>query len=190
MAQPWTKGAVHVWVGVGGSHAAVYLGTGERAPRVSRRRRFAEVPNDLGGQEPFDWSYQGSSALVTVKLTRWNESTLLALEDVVGPTNGTDLAGSDAPGDIGALMVTEGLAVPLWIAYSYAPGGLAPQPAMAGLRTGWHMYAAWLEGPDDHEGGTDPASVMLIFRCARVYDPSTGAFKLYDRNMSGLPNPD
>lgn len=201
MAQPFTRGAVHIFVGATGSGPAgssgfgpvsptpIYLGTGERAPRVSIRKRFRDVQNDLGGDEPFDFSYQGRSAIVIVKLTRWNELVLQALETVVGVQPGLDAGGTDVAGDIGTLMITQGAAVPLWISYSYAPAGVAPQAAFSNLRNGWHFFAAWLEGPDDHEGGTDPATEALVFRCARVFNPLTGAFLLYDRNMAGLPAP-
>lgn len=186
MAQAYTRGSAHIWVGTGSGGTAQYLGTGERAPRVSIRKRFKDVPNDLAGETPYDYSYQGREGFVNVRLTRWNDPVLQAMENVIGVAGGVDAGGVDGIGNMGALMVTQGQAVPLWVMYSYAPAGVAPQAAFATMRNGWHFFAAFLEGPDEHEGGTDPATEGLVFHCVRLFNSATGAFSLFDRDMSGV----
>lgn len=198
MAQPYVGGAIHLFyafpsiVGVYGAGvgAPVYIGTGERAPRVSRRRSFRQLHNDLAGDEPFDWCYSGTSMLVTVRLTRWNEPVLQTLEDAPN-TPAAALAGQNAGtelvGDVGRLMVTENAAGQLYLVYDYGLVGRAPKLAFTagGMRPGWHFLAAFLE-QDEHDGGTDPNVKPITFRCARVYNPTTGAFVIYDWNIPNL----
>lgn len=200
MAQPYTGGAVLLYVAfpaqVGAGYLTqsygqpVFLGTGERAPRVSRRRAYRQLHNDLAGDEPFDFVYSGTSMLVTVRLTRWNELVLQTLEDApnipaaaIAPAN----AGTELLGDVGRMMVTEGAGAQLYVVYDYGASGRLPKPAMvAGLmRPGWHFFSAFLE-QDDHDGGTDPNVKPITFRCARVYNPVTGAFVIYDQTIPNL----
>lgn len=190
MAQPYSHGAVHLWVSIRFSNP-FYLGTCERAPRVSRTRKHRDLLNDLGGDEAFDAAYMGSGAFVTAKLTRWNERTLLMIENSAFPNTLLDVGGTDTIGEIGTLMVTEGQALQLWVQYSYAQGQLAPKaaynnPISGAMRAGYHFLNAFLDSPDDHDGGTDPATEAIVFRCMRGYNPTTGTLTLYDRDMSGI----
>lgn len=186
MATPYVHGAVGLFVQLQGMGNPGFLGTCERAPRRTRRRRWAEVRNDLAGEESYDVSYQGSACYVTAKLTRWNEAVLLALENAPAPAVGLDTAGVEPVGAIGTLMMTQGAGVQLWVVHDYGSQGRAPQVAFTGqnMRAGDHYYCAFLEGPDEQEGGTDPASEMLTFRCIRSYNATTGAFTLYDHNVT------
>lgn len=206
MAQPYSAGAQHIYVGVtqnyySGSNGQItwqtplYLGTGERAPRVSRRRAFRPVNNDLAGDEPFDWCMSGTNMLVTVRMTRWDENVLRLVEHAPNPGQGlvptAAVAGTEFLGDIGRLMVTEATAMGLWLRFAYGVQGVLAKAAFAGnatsgpMRNGWHFFAAFLE-QDDHDGGTDPNIKSLTFRCARVYNPSTGSFLIYDDDMTGV----
>ena len=193
MAQPFVHGPVHLYVGIGaggGAFAPAYLGTGERAPRYSLRRGWEKVMNDVAGVVlPFDYSYQGIEAFITVKLTRWNEGVLSTIQDTVGNGQGAAHPGLMNPGDIGSLVNTEGLGMPLWMHYSYGAGGLFAKAAYATMPPGYHFYSTFLEGPDDREGGTDPASTLLTFHAIRTYLPSAGAFLLFDSNMTGISLP-
>ena len=206
MAQVYIAGAIHVYIGVTQSYYSAgngtityttpaYLGTGERAPRVSRRRAFTPVDNDLSGREPFDWIFSGNSMLVTIRMTRWDENILRIIEHAPNPATGLvpngAVAGTEFLGDIGRLMVTEAVAINLWLRFAYGAQGVLPKAAFAGnplagpMRNGWHFYAAFLE-QDDHDGGTDPNIKSLTFRCARVYNPYTGNFGIYDDDMTGV----
>ena len=206
MAQEYNAGAIHVYIAVTSTYYSVgngtisyatpaYLGTGERAPRVSRRRAFTPVHNDLAGAEPFDYCFSGTNMLVTVRMTRWDENVLRIIEHAANPALGLvptgAVAGTEFLGDIGRLMVTEATAIQLWLRFAYGAQGVLPKPAFAGnaasgpMRNGWHFYAAFME-QDDHDGGTDPNVKSITFRCARVYDPFTGSFGIYDDDMSGI----
>lgn len=185
MPQPYTRGPVLIYAGVGGSSGPLYLGTGERAPRVSRLREFEPVMNDLAGTRvPFDMLAEGQQALITVKLTRWDDAVLQAVE---ARSSAAPAGGIAGPGSTGALMIAEGWAFPLWLLYSYGPQGPAAKAAMGTLRPGFHFFATWLEGPQDGEGGTDPATELLVFHAIEVY--TGGTMSLYDYNLAGLPAP-
>lgn len=191
MAHPYVRGPIHIFVGTGISATPTYLGTGERAPRQSIRREFSPLFNDIGGVSiPFDLSFQGIEAFVTVALTRWNESVLNQIQDVVGNAGGQVDPGTILDGETGTLMMTENVGQPLWLQYSYGPGQLAPHAAMADMPPGTRYLCAFLQGPDELEGGTDPARVMLTWHCLRKYDPSTRKMRLFDRTLAGLPLPD
>jgi len=191
MAHPFVHGPVHVFAALGPSSSATYLGTGERAPRVSIRREWEPLFNDIGGTRiPFDYAFQGEEAFVTIQLTRWNQSTLTALKDVIGNAQGRIVPGTTADGDIGSLMATENLGRTLWVQYAYGAGQLAPHAAMSDMVPGYRFPCAFLQGPDDSEGGTDPAKELVTFHAIRQYNPSTRKFTLFDYVLTGLPLPD
>jgi hypothetical protein len=193
---------VHIFVGVGGyvgsapamlAKSPAYLGTGERAPRPSFRPAFEPVMNDLTGSRiPYDWMFEGEEAIVTVRLTRWDEPTLAALQNRTGPAG--QPRGVNFANDVGTLMLTEGAAYPLWLLFPFGIPGIG-KPAMiaGGLPQGYHFYAAFLEGPDDRDSlGTNPATVDLTWHCGRVFS-SSGANNiprlgtvLFDHDMSAV----
>lgn len=206
MAQPYVSGPVHVFVGIGGyagSTSAMltknpaYLGTGERAPRPSFRPGFEPLMNDVTGTRiPYDWVFEGEEALVTVRLTRWDENVLFAMQNRVGAAG--QARGLNLANDIGTLMITEGAAFPLWLLFPFGVPGIG-KPAMigGGMPQGYHFYAAFLEGPDDMDQlGTNPRTVDLVWHCGRVFAPTgiqAGTTTiprlgngLYDHDMSAV----
>src|SRR5262245_7147495 len=95
MAQLWTTGPAHIWVGVGGeryvsyqddgggdmflfghNNRAVYLGTAEDGPDIDITYDYEEVFFDGTGTVPHDRIYEGSEATISAVLTRWNEHTI------------------------------------------------------------------------------------------------------------------
>lgn len=188
MAQPYVRGPIGLHVQIGGT--IFFLGTGERAPRISIKREYEALRSDIAGTRlGLDQSFQGQEAFVTVKLTRWNETILTRLQDSTGAFGVTP--GSDNMGDVGTLMVFEGQAFPLWVQFPYGAGQFAAKTAYANPTNGaqmggYHFFAAILEGEQVLEGGTDPASVSLTFHCYRVFSPTTLSLALYDFNMTGL----
>ena len=192
MAIPYVTGAAYLYVGVGASKAPVFLGTAQQKPRIRIKRNYTPVMNDIGGEEPFDWSYQGQAGMVSVVLSRWNESVYNALANEPNPLRALPLVGNDFDGDIGTLINTENVSIPLWVRYPYGPAQLAPKVAMVAntMRAGYRFLAAFLLGPDDLEPGTRPYQITLNFYCTRVYVPAQRRFFVYDQNMVGLPNPD
>lgn len=160
----------------------VFLGTGERAPNILARRAYTSVFNDItGDQVPLDKQWQGEEHFVSVVLTRWNEGVYRAMAAL--PRPGGD-PGGDGFLDRGSLMVTEGLAYPLLLRFGHADKAIY---AANGMPPGVRYYAAYLEGQDRHEPGTSVNRRHLMFYCANVYNPATGAIGLFDYNVSALP---
>ena len=146
--------------------------------------------------------YSGQDALVSCDLIRFNwgvYETIAARSN--GPGAGFVFPGSTFPGEIGTLMVTEGIATGLWLRWPYSAkpsmGGTASVlPTSNAMPGGYHFYAAFLQGPDDITSGTVPNKVRCNWYCARSFSPTAGnafgqgSFILYDGNMTGLPNID
>ncbi len=184
MATTYVTGVVSIYCVLGGK--PLFLGTGEKAPRISTRRSFSPVHNDITGPViQFDKLYAGKEAFVSVVLTRWEEAVLVAIQS--GPFPGRD-PGSDGPGDDGTLMMTEGAAYPIIV--RYANFDLKPGMRAAGLAPGRRFMCATLDGEEVEEPGTDANKKHLMWYCQRLYIPSTGRKVLYDANMMGtIPYP-
>jgi len=199
MAKPYVRGPVYLFVGVGtgtpGHFTPTYLGTCERAPKISRERAFSKVMNDAAGSElPLDYLLQGMEAFVTGRLTRWNQNVLEAILDPVanvisGLSAGQDWLAATTTTEYGTLMVEEGYAYPLWVVYPYGKNSISPKAAMSDLPPGLHFYATFLDRGDESEGGTDPATEFLTWHCVRTPVPFGGVltFQLGDTDMTGLP---
>lgn len=197
MGQAYVRGPVHLYVGTGSSFTPTYLGTSERAPRLSRKRGFDRVMNDLAGSQlAYDYLLEGVEAFVTLKLTRWNQNTLNAIWDPVSNLGGGAAPGNwmfSNPGEIGTLLVTEGVAFPLWVVYSFGSAGPATKVAMnnatnGAIPPGFHLLNCFIED-DSSEGGTDPASEPITFHAVRSLTSAIGSFSLGDTNLVGLPTP-
>lgn len=173
-AQPHCTGAVHVYASAG-SGGALYIGTGERAPRRRIVRHWSPCMNDLGGSAvPFDIVYQGREAFVFVRLTRFHYANLLKIYDPFG-----EAKGEDDQEEIGTLMMTEGRIGELWLTYPY-------NERMPGMPTGYHFHAAVLE-TDEEQPGTEAEYVDLSWHCYRKY--VNGKFQLYDHEIAGANLP-
>ncbi len=203
MAQLYSSGPCGVWVGCGTAGAPVFLGHAERTPTISIRPQFTDVFSDLGGQSvPFDKLYSGADAMVSMDLTRFNwgvYQTIAARS--TAPGAGFVFPGSNFPGEIGTLMVTEGVATGLWLKFPYSAkpsmGGTASVlPTSNALPAGYHFFSAFLMGPDEITSGTVPNKIRCNWYCARSFSATAGnaygqgAFILYDFNVNGLPNID
>jgi hypothetical protein len=193
MAQPWATGPVHIFTGTAGGNtgpnaSAEYFGTGERAPNIRIRRGWSPVFNDLSGTEvPFDMMYESQEAFVTVTMTRWNEPCFQRLSSMPNPATANAFGGVflDNPGDIGSLMLTEGLAFQLWLQFPYA--SKTSYGANNVLPPGLHFYSAWFEGPDEWEVGTTSNKRLCVFHAVPQFFLPSGQFILGDYNMSALP---
>ena len=193
MAQDYCTGPVDIWVGIGnglaidgGAGSPVFLGHGERGPRISLKHAWEPVFNDLSGSQiPYDYMYEGTEALIFVDLTRWNELVFQEITNLFNSFNrqtpGSD-AGTDLAGSRGALVLTEGYYLPLWLHFPYAI-----KPAMNTLPAGYRFRATIMEGPDDRDPlGTSPNKIRLAWHAISLFDPVTGAFTLYDFDMTAL----
>lgn len=183
MAQLYATGPVYVFCAVDTGGGLLYLGTGERAPRISITPAYRDVQCDLGGEAPFDTMYSGNSGRVTVTLMRYNEAVLRKIEDYAASLH--LIRGQEDPGEIGSLMLTEGLAYQLVLVFPYAT-----KTAFADMPAGYNFLAAYVRGPDDIESGTsNPKKVQITWQCLRKFDITNqnnfgaGSFKLYDHNI-------
>src|SRR5271166_2405198 len=101
-----------------------FLGTAEFAPQIHVRREFEPVFNDLGGSRiAFDTMYESKEGFSFMDLTRWNENLFQQLAACprsinVNPNDPED--GADFNGDIGTLMIQEGLAYTVFLKFPYA----------------------------------------------------------------------
>lgn len=188
MAIPYVTGPVHIYVGTGGAPprnpaspgTPVYLGSAEVAPRIRLNPQWVPVNNDAAGARlPYDVIWSGEDGTISGALTVWNWAVYAACRR---RPNNAGTIGFNAVGDVGTLMVTEGMAYPLWLHFPYFT-----KFSGAGMPAGRRFLACWLLGPDEEEPGTGVNRVHFTFQAHRWYDPSTGTFTLYDENMSGIP---
>ncbi len=205
MANVYCTGPVHLYVGlnisrsgstgstlmadlIAGANAAstsqiYYLGTCETAPKIQIDPKWKAIHADIGGDEvPFDWIFMGEDAKVAGVLTRWNESVYSAL--AARPrTSGT--RGAATATDMGTLMLTDAVAVPLWLHFPYyskAYGSTYNMP------NGYRFFATWMMGPDEIETGTKVNKRLIRLQCNRVYKASDGTWQLYDGSMVNIPS--
>ncbi len=183
MAQSYTTGCVHIYVGLGLASPA-YLGTSEGFPMVDTQREWDAVMNDISGSKlPFDYVYEGEQAIISTVLTRWNQAVL----DVIDTQpNVAGVLGVNSATDTGSMMAQEGLTFQLWLRY-----GFGAKAAYLGQGLGKHYPQVILLGPDRTESGSRPRKEHRIFQAWRRYDPTIGNFVLRDSiGLDSLPSPD
>lgn len=193
MAQPYVTGPAGIWVGLYGG-VPTFLGHCERSPSIQVRPYYSPVFCDLAGQRvPLDMIYDGEEAMVSVDLTRYNESTYAALASRPIPGRAATTRGTNLPGDIGSLLLLEGFTHELWVTFPYsakaAMGGPVSATSGGPMPAGYHFHAAYLEGPDDLGPlGTTARRLRLNFHCIRTFttDSAGASFFLYDHVMSGV----
>jgi hypothetical protein len=194
MAGQKVTGPAHIYCGVGPNKSPLYLGTAERYPKISIRPHFKPTFTDIGGDVPFDMSFQGEEGFVSADISRWNEITYAIMAARPRHRHPLFPRGSTFNGDIGTLMLAEGAAYPIWVVFPYAAvnGGKA---AFADMPAGFRFVSSYLMGPDELEPlGTTPQKERLIWHCLRSFYITTGGnarqFLLYDHDMRGLPSID
>jgi hypothetical protein len=162
---------------------AAYLGTCEKAPRIIERPAWQPLFSDQGGTRvPFDIAYQGTEAFTFARMTRWNENVLSAIQSRPDPRG---FRGINLGGDIGTLMLSEGLAYEVRIYFPYATKAIY---TAAGMPPGYRFPASFLEGPDELDDlGTSPRIINLTFHHLRTFNPTTGIFGTYDHSVGDLP---
>lgn len=197
-ASPYVAGAVPVFIGtyaggpiVSGSSIDApaiigFLGHTENGLDVQFEHKFDPFRVDLGGSVEADQSYQGTTAVITATLSRWDDEVYQTL--VGGPVNA--FLGSDVPGDIGTLMVQEGNVQQVILPFPYQAKS-AYSTQIAGLR----FFACTLVQDNWKALGTRPRLLSLSWRANRVFVPGVtnefgyGAWVLFDETIGGLPSP-
>jgi hypothetical protein len=182
MAQAFCSGPVPIYCGVGAGGSPLFLGHAERFPRVSIRPRFSSVYCDLSGQTvEYDSVYDGENSHVIADITRWNESTYAIIADRAKTrTAATVNRGTTGFGEIGTLMMTEGVAYPLYLVFPYAA-----KAAYATMPAGYQFFCAYLAGPDDFDLGSTARKLRLVFNCIRQVQAATGGTTVLGANNYG-----
>ncbi len=156
-----SSGPAFLLIGGRNSSTPRYFGTGQVGPDLGLEGRYAPIMNDLTGTVPLDMIYSSQIGTTTVTMTRWDENVLV---DILSfPHRNTSIPGATAPGDVGALMIAEALAYPLWIWFSRAAGAPGANPVMVGLGmpTGRHYYTSILAAPVARRTGSQANSIGL-----------------------------
>ena len=191
MATLYTAGPTHVYVGLQNCSPgqALYLGTCEEAPVIEVTPEYRPVRNDIGGETPFDLSFQGESAVTQGDFNRLNRSAYNGLAARPRSLQAGSTPGLNAPGDVGSLVLTEGDGISLFLLFAFGANGASPKPAYIanGLPPGYRFPVSVLFGPDRITTGTRPQKYSLLFRSIRLWSPLTQSFLLYDFGVAGLP---
>lgn len=167
-------GPVQVFVDLDGPGLEL-LGTCMTRPRIMFRRKFEPAFSDIGGLVPFDMIYAGSDALVILDINRLDTDTMQCLRAV--PTMDEDNIGVEHLGDVGSMMMLEGLGIELSLSFMY---GL---DANSGPINGLRFPCAFLLGPDTEEDGVRFQIQRLVFYCMRQFDPDSGDMTLFDNDV-------
>lgn len=183
MAQPYSTGAGHIFVGIGAQFSPVYLGTAMDRPIIEGRPNFEAIMNDLYGGSagaPFDFSFLGQVDVISVSgFNRFNWAVFRSLTKFPNPT-GTP--GLFLPGDIGTIMGLENMAAPVWVQFPYAT-----KTAMSPMEQGRHYFQSVLFDPHQLRVGTRAAEIGLIWLCFMKFNAPNQQIGLWDGDMSGLP---
>lgn len=166
-------GPVGMFVNIGDTEPQL-IGTCQIRPRIQWRRQWEPVFNDLGGLVPFDMQYMGMDALVIADINRHDPGVVTALRSL--PSMNPSKFGQEELGDIGSLMIQEGLAAELILAFPY------PSVKGVALTNGISFKAAWLID-DSEEDGTRHQINRFGFYCLRDFDPEVLKFTLCDFNV-------
>jgi hypothetical protein len=172
MAQIFTSGPCPIYVGGGASATPLFLGHAEKFPRIALRPRFSDVFCDLSGQSvAYDVSYDGEDATVTADIVRWNEAAYTIIADRAKTnTAAATNRGTNGFGEIGTMMMTEGVGYPLYLIFPFTA-----KPAYASQPRGYRFWCSFLQGPDDFELGSTARKLRLSWRCIRQIRPASGA---------------
>lgn len=194
MAQLWCTGPAHIFLSFTEqveSECALgtlpgnleYLGTAEVAPEITIIPVHKPVYNDLGGEVPFDQSFQGEYATISALLTRWNESVYQHL--AARPRYIAGLAGTNALGDTGTLALTEGKYIGVSVFFPYTL-----KLAYTGMPGGYAFTSCVAIGPDKFARiGTQSRATLVNFLGIPIFNASTQGRQLYLEYPPGTPTP-
>ncbi|OAI39611.1 hypothetical protein AYO40_01215 [Planctomycetaceae bacterium SCGC AG-212-D15] len=91
-----------------------------------------------------DKAYLGRDAIITMKLTNWNEGTYRLIAERMNNTDpGPPPRGTDDPTSIGALIGSQGLAAMLWLQFPYATQAGQTVKSFVGLPAGYRFLCAY-----------------------------------------------
>src|SRR5262249_48794198 len=105
----------------------------------------------------------------------------------------TVVRGTNPPGDMGTLVLTEGQTMRLWLYFPYSQ-----KAAYRPMVPGYKFFAVNLAAHTQLPAGTKPRRVRLVFEAIRFFDSTVvntygaGSFILYgstNNDPAGLPPP-
>lgn len=179
MAQLWTTGAAHFWLGVGdslgqASTKPAYLGTCEGSPNIEVLPQYKDVQEDIAGEVPTDVCYMGRRATITADFTRWNERTYEKAASV-NPFSTNLLVdgnrpqlGYDFDTDIGTLILREGYSYQLFIAFPFQR-----KDKFRDMPPGYRFPCAFLDRESLYSLGSRPRKIRLVWHALRQPNPYT-----------------
>lgn len=190
MAQLYCTGPALFFASLGNGGTPVFFGTCEKAPVIELHPSYTHVYNDIGGQQtPFDSVYDGEYATVTGDFNRINENIYALMSEKARSAN---LRGSDIPGGIGRLMLTEGASFFLYVQFPYA-FKLAFQNNISGpMPLGYRFPCAFLDTDSMPDLGTKARKWHFNWMCLRAFNLNytnqvgQGAFTCYDFDLTAL----
>lgn len=194
MAQLYSTGPALIFVGLGNGGTPVFYGTCEHAPVIEAHPSYTHVYNDLGGQQtPYDSCYDGEYCTVSGDFNRHNENvyTLMAEKARSGINNGGG-RGTDIPGGIGRLMLTEGATYIVYVQFPYAFKAAFQSPISGPMPLGYRFHAGYLDRDSMPDLGTKARKWSLNWFCLRSFDLNftntvgQGRFVCYDHDLTAL----
>ncbi len=211
--QPYSTGAVAIYVGTEFGQFPELLGWGEEAPEMKVITKYGTVLLDRSCNNiPFDHTWEGQVAIISVVLTSWDEAVAQALTIVPAADTGSSI--ENKPGtwtqeDFGVLMGAEDWSFPLWLRYLYGSGETLKfdytASARAGsLNAGFRFPKCFVREPWSIESGARPMKRQFIFfaladppvpqtnvgSASVIYtsQPKSQKYTLYDFDMSDVVN--
>lgn len=194
MATLYVNGPANIWAGVGANGAPLFVGNVERTVAIEFRPTYTPVMCDLGGQRvPVDQIYDGEDAVISGDLTRFNESVYQLMTTYPGSKQGgAATRGINVPGDIGSLMLTEGLTFQLWIDCTYKNKAFQAGAAGTGIPRCYHFLNTYCANDSLPTLGTTAKKVNLRWHCLRSFtldganNFGLGRWSLYDNSDTAI----
>jgi len=162
-----------------------YLGTGEDPPEIRIRPAFRTIKNvDFGHDATYDKAYMGRDAIITMTLSEWDEATYRIVAArmntrALNPSN----RGTDNADAIGSLLVSEGLALTLYLQFPTTQA----RTKINGMPDGYRFLCAYpmeeLVMP-----GTRYNTLKLTWHAWKLYNSQAKQDQiLFDHDMGVLP---
>lgn len=161
-------GAIHHWIQTRDIQVPWYLGTAEITPQIQLRQYYTDkIVPVAGGTLPYQRTYDGEAATVSVLLTRWSKTTELYLREA-----GTAAKVMDGPGE-GTRWSRGSLAygskdMQLWQIFEFGRTG-AETVASPNLEIGWYWPAVTLDLFSIVSAGTQAERALVVFDCHAKY---------------------
>lgn len=177
-----TSGSNNIYVKLAGASTYLYVGTTEIIPQYAENENYIGVLNSISGQSlPFQEYYQGGDMIVSMLLTRYDETVVSSIRTAPRASamgSETNLSrGSPSYGVSTFELVIQNT-------FFGTVNGFASD------LQGYRFYYAKYENGQPNPGGTSANKYLLTVKCSSVYNSTTGGFDFFTNTLpSGLtPN--